>query len=268
VVQTKRWFACGTSWVLALAQFIAVSSSAEQIALGASADATLFGVNPLNSAGGDTFFLAGTTQNHTTNRALLLFDIAGAIPAGAQINSASLNVDVTRRPGCGFESSFFGLHRMLRSWGEGNTVVTDNNGGLGAPAEPGDATWDYRHAFSDPWATPGGAAGIDYVTDFSSLAFVFDVDLYQFEGTPETRADVQFWLDHPESNFGWMLKGESEELAFTARRFASSEDFSGGPQLIIDYTPVPEPGTLALGAIAALLLCFHRKLRKNLRQQN
>ena len=52
-------------------------------------------------------------------------------------------------------------------------------------------------------------------------------------------ADVQLWLDHPEQNFGWMLKTEEEQSNFTARRFGSREleDPFESPQLTITYLP-------------------------------
>ena len=43
----------------------------------------------------------------------------------------------------------------------------------------------------------------------------------------------------------------------SARSFASREDASGGPILVIDFTPVPEPamtGLLGLGLVAFGLL--------------
>jgi hypothetical protein len=238
------------------------SGRADQVAINPAADATLYQVTPLNSSGGWESFIAGTTQNGTLNRALLRFDLASVVPAGSIINEVTLNIDVTRRPGCGFETSQFGLHRMLQSWGEGTTVPLDNPGGMGAPADIGDATWNYRFAFSNPWSVPGGAADVDYVADFSSAVPVADIDLYQFEGTPVMVSDVQYWLDHPEANFGWMLKQESEELTFTARRFASRENPSGGPLLIIDFTPVPEPGTITLLALGAFGIFAFRRSRR------
>jgi hypothetical protein len=232
-----------------------------------SADATLFEVNPGNSAGGDSFFISGTTQNRTRNRALLQFDIASAVPAGSQITSVGLQLEVTRVPGDGFEASLFGLHLALRPWGEGNTIVDDNMGGLGAPAAPGDATWlDRFHDSMQPWTVPGGAAGIDYKTDFSGSVFLFATDVYQVEGTPDLVADVQSWLDNPGSNFGWMLISSSEEIPFTARRFASSEDPNGGgPVLFIDYEPIPEPATWSFLAITAFLVAL--RLRKRPRSR-
>ena len=244
---------------------LVATTLAETVILNASADATLFEVSPNNSAGGDVFFNAGTTQNRTRNRALLQFDISSAIPAGSQITGVGLQVEVTRQPSDGFEASLFGLHRVLRSWGEGTTIVDDNAGGLGAPAMPGDATWLHRFAFSDAWAAPGGAAGIDYKTEFSGSLFIFGVDLYQFEGTADMITDIQYWLDNPTNNFGWMLMTQSEELPFTGRRFASREDPNGGgPRLIVDYTVVPEPTTMVLCVLGFLCLaprCWRRKTR-------
>src|SRR6185503_1101524 len=120
---------------------VASLASAETIALHPSADATLLEVNPNNSSGGAPFFNAGTTQNRTLNRALIQFDVASVLPPGAQITAATLQVEVVRSPKDGFEVGLFGVHPMLRSWGEGSTIPTDNAGGLGAPASPGDATW-------------------------------------------------------------------------------------------------------------------------------
>jgi len=235
---------------------------ADTVTLGASADATLFEVSPNNSAGGDVFFLSGTTQNRTRTRALLGFDITSAIPTGSQITGVNFEVEVTRRPIDGFEASLFGLHRMLRPWGEGTTIVEDNAGGMGAPAMAGDATWLHRFAFSDAWGAPGGAAGIDYQAEFSGSAFIFDVDIYRFEGTPAMIADIQYWLDNPTINFGWMLISQSEELPFTGRRFASREDLNGGgPRLIVDYTVVPEPGIMALCGLGFLCLVVRRRKR-------
>jgi hypothetical protein len=256
------------AWAIALSlAFPADRCKAESAVLTPSADASLIEVSPNNSAGGSGFFLSGTTQNRTMNRALLQFDIASAIPAGSQITSVGLQLEVTRQPSDGFEASLFGLHRMLRSWGEGGTVVTENPGGLGAPAGPGDATWAHRFAFDTPWAMPGGAAGTDFAPTFSSSTIIYGVDVYNFEGTLDMIADVQAWLDNPGTNFGWMLKSQSEELPFTARRFASREDPNGaGPLLFIEYQLIPEPGTWALLGTAAVVFGIPSLRRKLIRR--
>jgi hypothetical protein len=240
----------------------AAAGSAEVISLHPVADATLLEVNPSNSAGGAGFFLAGTTQNRTRNRALLQFDVAGALPLGAQITAVGLQLEVTRRPSDGFEPSLFGLHRVLRPWGEGTTVPYDNPGGLGAIGEPGDATWLDRFTGSESWAAPGGQADTDYRARFSSSTLIYDVGAYHFEGTLDMVADVQFWLDDPASNFGWMLIGLDEDLPFTARRFASREDPNGPPVLTVEFTVVPEPRTWVLAGTGACFLLLVRRRRR------
>jgi hypothetical protein len=194
---------------------------------------------------------------------LLQFDIGSAIPAGAQISAATLTLEVVRRPADGFEAALFGLHRVLRPWGEGVAVPIDNPGGLGAPALPNDATWTHRFAFSERWSAPGGAPDVDYNQTFSSSAFIYDVDVYEFEGTLDMIGDVQLWLNNPESNFGWMLMTETENLPFTARRFASRDDPNGGgPVLTVEFTVVPEPATMTLWLLAGLLFLGWRVVHR------
>ena len=55
--------------------------------------------------------------------------------------------------------------------------------------------------------------------------------------TPALVADAQAWLDDPTTDFGWMIICESEEINFTARRFASREDTGRAPHLEIEYVP-------------------------------
>lgn len=222
-----------------------------------AADTTLFQVAPDNALGGADFFNAGTAANSSLNRALLFFDLTGLLPSGAQITSVLLTLDVVRQPVGDPESSVFSLRRMSTSWGEGETYQAEpNSPGLGAPAQLGDATWNHRYFNETPWTVPGGLAGVDFSHELSSTTIVYGLgDAVMFENTPEMVADVQFWLEHPELNFGWMLKTESEAQRRTARSFASRE--SGfGPTLTIDYVVVPEPATwwfLGLAAGAAWL---------------
>ncbi len=209
------------------------------------ADTTLTQNYPSNNLGAVTFCNAGTTQNHTRNRALLRFDLPAAVPEGARILSADLILEVVGEPSEPPESSDFGLRRVLRPWGEGNKVSPANCGscrGQGSPATAGEATWLSRFAQStNSWAEPGGTAGIDFAEEMSSATTIYGVgnSPYVFASTPRMIADVQAWIDAPEQNYGWVLASVAEEAALTARRFGAREDPVNTPILRIAYVIQP-----------------------------
>ena len=227
-----------------------------------SADTTLVEVEPDKALGGADFFNAGTAANSSRNRALLFFDLTGLIPVGAQITSVLLSMDVVRQPVADSVSSSFSLRRVFTAWGEGTVYQEDPlSPGKGGPAESGDATWNHRFYNDTAWSSPGGAAGVDFSTEISSSTIVYGLgDLVMFENTPELVSDVEFWMEHPELNFGWMLMTESEAQRRTARSFASRE--SGyGPTLIIDFVVVPEPATWGFACLAAAGAWLARRRR-------
>ena len=236
-----RW-AGATAVRLAVATFCIVVSvcPGATVTLIPSADATLIEIVPDNSMGAAAYFTAGTTQNGPRNRAVLKFDIASAIAAGSKITAVSLTVDAIKQSREAPAGASYGLHRLLRSWGEGNNLA-ESQPGLGSPAGPNDATWNARFFPTNRWAQPGGAEGTDYLAQVTSTVIVDLLDVYQFDNTFELIAEIQFWLDHPDQNFGWLLKGESEEIRFTARQFASREyaDPALAPQLAVEFIPPP-----------------------------
>lgn len=233
------------------------SSRADTLSLQPSADTSLLEIVPNNNLGGAVFFNAGTANNGSRNRALLFFNLDRLLPPGALITSAELTLDVVRQPQSEQVNSTFSLRRGLLAWGEGaQEPVEPEYPGRGAPALPGEATWNASFAGSSLWPQAGGS----FSPTLSSSAFVSSVgEPVLFVSTPSLIADLQFWIDHPESNFGWTLVSESEGLAKTARSFASLE--SGfGPTLTLQYTPVPEPGTLTL--LGLFLLGFAALARR------
>jgi hypothetical protein len=231
-----------------------VSAGAETISLQPVADTTLIQGAPLNNLGGAGFFNAGTAGNGNQNRGLILFDLGSAVPAGAVIMRAELTLDVVRQPSSDRQNSDFVLRRMLQSWGEGAQVPADGDSpGQGAAADADETTWRFRFATSVPWSQPGGQAGVDFANAISSSAFVSGAgEQVTFASTPALVADLQWWMNHPEANFGWMLNTASEDVSKTARSFASRE--SGfGPTLTLDFVAVPEPSARSL--IGLFLVC-------------
>jgi hypothetical protein len=251
---------------LALAGFFSLAippvSLGADITLNPVADTTLSETVPNNNNGGQTFFNAGTTQNGPRTRGLLMFDF-GSIPAGSLITSAELVVEAVGQPSDGFDTDTFGLSRVLKAWGEGNkTAANPNAPGQGAAASVGEATWNQRLNGVAAWGAPGGLAAVDYSTTVSAEQIIYTSgNAYTFGSTPEMVADVQYWLDNPSANFGWMLAGENEQVRFTARRFGSRESVFDAPRLLVSYTPVPEPATWALCGAGLALLAVRRKTK-------
>jgi hypothetical protein len=222
----------------------AVVGRAADLTLTPVADTALLEVSPNNNIGGQPFFSAGTTQNGPRTRGLVQFDFT-TLPVGAVVQSAELVFEVTGQPVDGLEVDTFSLHRVLQAWGEGTkTFVNPASPGQGVPATAGEATWNQRQSGFATWAVPGGQAGVDFVAAGSTEQTIFSAGLpYSFPSTEALVADVQYWLAHPEANFGWMLKAQNEELRFTARRFGAHESEQDTPRLFLSYTVVPEPGT-------------------------
>lgn len=241
--------------ILACLWFVAwpAARAAESVTITPSADTALLQNFPSNNFGGMAWLNSGTTQNYTTNRGLLKFDVAAHVPHGAQILSASLLVEVVGQPVDGDTPSSFELRRMLRDWGEGNKTGMPPS--LGAPATLGEANWTHRFALTtNVWARPGGLVGVDFSTVVSVDTFVYGVDFspYTFDSTLRTVADVQTWLDEPALNFGWMLISATEEQNFSARRFAAREDANRAPMLTIEYF-APRIDSFALSNQVALI---------------
>ena len=115
-------------------------------------------------------------------------------------------------------------------------TVTVKNIDTGAQATTGEASWNSRLFPLPQWAVPGGKEGTDFLTDTSASTFVSGLGRYTFASTSNLVADVQFWLDNPGSNFGWILMSQKEATASTARRFASREGGTNAPALVIEYT--------------------------------
>ena len=209
------------------------------ITIPAMADATLYeDLTGSTSNGGGTGIFIGNTAGGLRRRALVQFDIAAAVPAGARIVFVQLGLTVAQTP---LPTPIdVDLFRVLQPWGEGRTVAA-GNGGSGGVALPGDATW--IHTFQPQlWNTPGG-----HFAAASSGRFAMPAaGAFTLGTTSQMIADVQDWLDGGAPNAGWLLKTD-EVAASTAHRLFSREETQAGvrPSLAIGY--VPAGNALAVG---------------------
>ncbi|MFZ9692819.1 MAG: DNRLRE domain-containing protein [Phycisphaerales bacterium] len=212
---------------------VAVFCQAETVQLTTVKDNTLIQDPSLAlSAGAGMSFYAGRVGSNggqTLRRGLLAFDIASAIPEGSTITSVALTLRCSKVPS-GSGPQIIKLHRTLADWGEGTSVAF---GGGGAPATPGDATWNLRFYPDVPWATPGG----EFVATMSGATTVGAIGFYTWNSTPEMVADVQSWLDDPSTNFGWTVIG-NEQSTQQVRRLETKESIaSWRPKLVIEFEP-------------------------------
>jgi hypothetical protein len=165
-------------------------------------------------------------------RGLMRFDVASAVPAGATVLSVQLDVH------CVMTSSgnqTVTLRRLLEDWGEGTSF---SPGGGGAPATPGDATWLHRFWPDTLWTVAGGT----FAPTVSASTVMGVTGPYSWSSTAAMVADVQGWIDAPESNFGWIIRG-NESTPQSVKGIGSRENQvrSQRPMLTIEYEPRPAP---------------------------
>ena len=210
----------------------------------AVADTSIYQNHPDDNLGGTTL-VSGTNQQFSNSRALFRFDLS-ALPANAVVTSVQVALYVTRQPDPdqhgGPVNSDFSLYRALQNWTEGTGGAV-----TGSPAATGDTTWNdlhYNTVAGANWSTPGGQIGTDFANVPSATTSVGNVGLYLWGSSPGLVSDVQSWLDSPSTNDGFALISESENVAGSARRFASREQPGGGipaPTLTVTYQSAPEP---------------------------
>lgn len=225
------------------------------------ADATLFQANPNNNLGdGGTIMAGGRPKDGSLNktRGVLRFDLS-SLPENVLITSATLTLKVLDTPSPAV-NSIFDVRRLLVSWGN-EGIGSDRSGG--GPAAFNQVTWNNRFFGGFTWSSPGGVSGVDFSSALSASQNVAGNGTYNFSGA-NLLADVRGWYASPANNFGLMLMSESETVGRTVRRFGSREAGAfNAPSLNLQFTTVPEPGTLGLlGIGGALLGVVHWRRRK------
>ncbi len=232
-----------------------------QVVINPSLDTTLHESEPNNNMGLYTRIYSGTDGSGNKNRALLQFSLT-SIPLESTIDSATLSLVIN--DGSTVTDSSFELHRMSETWIEGL-----GTGSSGSPALVGATTWDSRLEGVIPslplaaWGEAGAESGTDYVASSTSATSVSGINTYTWTSLED---DVQFWLDNPLQNFGWILISDNEATNGSFRQFVSREDSSDVPALTVIYTaPIPEPGNYAI-FISISVACIVLRLRLKVRR--
>lgn len=220
---------------------------ADTVIIQAAKDATLYqNASGLVANGAGAHIFAGRTNQDGVNpvatisirRALLKFDIAAAVPAGATINSVILRLQCTRTRTT--TNRLISIRRVLTDWNEGPSDDASNEGS-GTNSMPGDVTWTHTLFPTMFWTAPGG----DFSGTLSGSLNVGAIGTYNWNSTSggngQMAVDVQNWLNNPATNFGWILSGV-ETTGSTAKRFDSrtNSTVANRPQLTINFTPAPD----------------------------
>ncbi len=237
----------------AVAVFQDAAARGASISVNPSRDNSIYAESNNSNATGSIYVGRTAGTNGTSvRRGLVQFDIASLLPAGATINSVSLKLErVIGGPNS--TDDILELHALSAGWGEGTSFGV----GQGAAPTAGDATWNFSLFNSSSWTNPGG----DFGATSGSTILGSGSSTFTFFSQAGMVADVQNWLNSPASNFGWLLKYSDENTVGTARAFFSREASvaSQRPTLTIDFTPAPEPGSLVMLGLGALLVSSRRR---------
>ena len=206
-----------------------------KVVVEASRDNTLYenDTGAISNGAGSHFFV-GKTNTGAIRRAVLAFDVSGVVSAEVTVDSVRLTLNMSRTVA---GASTVSLHRILADWGEGTSDAVANEG-LGIAATSGDATWLHRNFDQTLWQNAGG----DFENVPSATTSIDQPGSYTWTSTPEMIADVRRWIDNPEQNFGWLLRGD-EESPRTTKRFDSRENANPSvvPRLHVFYSVPPTP---------------------------
>jgi glucose/arabinose dehydrogenase len=188
--------------------------------------------SPNNNAGSTDWFDAGRDGVGGIRRGLIRFDLS-SIPAGSTVTSATLQLTVVKVPSSGPVNSTFDLFRLQAAWNEGS-----KGGNNGTNASTGEATWNARMQDTANWTSPGAKSDAVATASASTAVSSTNNARYYWSGAGMV-ADVQYWLDNPPENFGWLLTSQDESSSRSVRGFASRESGASAGVLVVNYTTPP-----------------------------
>lgn len=219
---------------------------------------TLDGIRDEVNWGARTHFYVGPYSGEEPderNRALIRFDVSSLAGLYAEITSITLRLTVLATPG---GPNTVDLHQPLAA--NGDWV----EGGSDGAVEAGASSGANKNEPGTPWAGGPGLGSTGFGPLLASAPFTSPslgvLELTILDSAVATALVDDFLLG---ANEGFLLKAQDE--AFDEGRrdviFFSSENGVIGerPLLIVDYTPVPEPGNALMLLVGSLVLAALRR---------
>jgi hypothetical protein len=278
-IQSKSLPALGLSAALALFTLSVLPASAASVTLTATGDNTMINGGLANDNYGNFNPISAGSINGTypNQISVLRFDVSALDGLYTSIDSITLRLyyfDDTST-GAGTAAVTTNVHAISaanRAWVEGNST-----GG----AATGESTWNRLAHSSTTWA---GSAGLGTVgTDYGSTilstytlpgpwvdrpAAGTAID-FTFTGTNVAlTALIDAWMvdnvDNSQANPGLLLRDPTPTINSNRNRFTaySTEEAVAGdlsPQLIVNYTVVPEPSSVLLLGLGGLAMFRRRR---------
>lgn len=210
---------------------------------------TVDNMDDVSTDGGTTALFAGRIADEDNGRSVLAYDIS-AIPSGATIDSVTLTLTKRNDDNTGkSEDHTITLHELDGAFvGDGPTSPSWVNRDNDAPT---------------PWDTPGGDFDATVLSSVVANSFLTDDgDKFVFPSSSEFVTAVQNAFNGSGTISMLLMSADSEaddDRGLFQFWSDNQTDVDDRPLLSIDYTPVPEPASLALILFGALGLAALRR---------
>jgi len=183
-----------------------------RLKLNASKDNILYqsATGTLSNALGNHVY-AGNNANGI-RRGLISFDLS-SIPTNAQVTQVELQLYCNSSSGASYPIT---LYKLLKNWGEGTSDDPTSTESNGTTATTGDATWLHTFYNTVFWTNPGG----DFTNTPSATTNVNAASTFFSWTSEQLMEDVQEWVEMPDMNFGWVIRGD-ESSSSNSKRFSS-----------------------------------------------
>lgn len=210
--------------------------------------------------GGDPSFELGAAGANTLRRDLLRFDLTSMAGQYAAITGVTLRLTIQSSSAT---SNTVEVHQVSAA----NTGWVAGSGHANSVSPSGLSTWAFRNQTASgsgtPWAGSAGAGtpGTDYLSAIVASTPWSGGQTGTFDLVFTDTAFLSDWING--TNSGLLLKNTTEP-SNENRLFILSSEYStiaSRPELIVSYTAIPEPSSLALsvGLGAAILAIYRRR---------